>query len=273
MTALPLAVGEKSEPESLPTRYVGLQDLPRTEDDADDLQARQMPAPSPMESAPGARRRVGIAAAVAVVVVVLALLAVNLLGGDGDEPTVTVATGVSTTAPVPSTLPTGPATTAASAPSTAPPAGTARGVRLGQDLPPASTEQCRTPTVGTGAAWQLAPSQLGGRAFDVAYYCNLFAGGVGSLDFVLGGSYKLLTTSIGFADGSTSTRHMVRYEFIGDGRENLYEPTTLKFGDVRTLQVDVTGVTRLKIRITELSTGGGSEGASRPVLATPTLTR
>ena len=272
-TPLPLAVDDRTASESLATRYVDLHDLPSTVDDADD--ARSTSAPS--VPAPGSRRGVAVAAASAAVVVVLVLLAVSLIDKEVDGRTAAPATGASTTsgAAVSSTLTTGPGATPAG-PSTSAvssPAGTAQGVRLGQELTPVGTEPCRAPTTGSGAAWQLAPQQLGGRAFDFAYYCNLFAGGVGSLDFVLGGSYKLLTTSIGFADGSSSTRHMVRFEFIGDGRENLHEPTTVKFGDVRPLQVDVTGVTRLKIRITELSPGGGSEGASRPVLAMPTLTR
>ena len=39
------------------------------------------------------------------------------------------------------------------------------------------------------------------------------------------------------------------FELIADGRENLLDPTTLRFGEVRNLQIDVSGVTRLQIRI------------------------
>lgn len=260
VTAMPLATGAPAGSDVPVTEYVDLPSLARTE----------LRRPEPVVDPPERRRwwLALVAAAVAAVVVAIAagVLAVGK-GGGRNVAGVTTPTVATTTSSSGSTAaPTGPPT---SAPQTAPAPG---GVRLGQGLPPISTEPCRTPLTGTGAAWQLAPLQLGGRPFDVAYYCNLLAGGTGSLDFVLGGSYRLLTTSIGFADGSTSTSHMVRFEFIADGRENLLDPTTVRFGDVGNLQIDVSGVTRLKIRITELNPPGGSEGPSRPVLAAPTLT-
>lgn len=274
VTAMPVAVEARVGVGTPVTEYVDLPTVAPTE-------LLLSTGRSPAAAAPPARgTRVKLAMSI-VLAVVLALLAVNLAGGEGDDKTATTASGPtgasSTTSADPNLGGGGPETTAAPPPPTSlaalPPATTGQGVRLGQDLVPATTEPCRTPTTADGSAWQLTPIQLGGRAFPVAYYCNLFAGGVGSLDFVLGGSYKLLTTSIGFADGSTSTSQMVLFEFVGDGRENLLDPTTVKFGDVRNVAVDVSGVTRLKIRITELSPAGGSEGASRPVLAAPTLTR
>jgi hypothetical protein len=267
VTAMPVAVEDSTGAETPVTEYVDLPPLPPTTD------ADPLPRATVVTAAP--RRRNGwtwTAGAAIMAVAAAALLVVNPGGGMDENRTAASTTLLTTTtSAAASTSSGGPATTAATATTRPPAAG--QGVRLGQDLVPVSNEPCRTPTTASGSAWQLAPTQLGGRAFEVGYYCNLFAGGVGSLDFVLGGTYKLLTTSIGFADGSTSTSHMVRYEIIGDGRENLLEPTALKFGDVRNLQVDVSGVTRLKIRITELSAPGGSEGASRPVLAAPTLTR
>lgn len=280
VTPLPLAVDEKATRDRGPdvTEHVVIADLPATED------APPRPEPTPVQPRAG-RKLIAGTAAVGAAAVVLALVAVNLAGGNdhGTSTAPTTSTSSTVTDGGPPTTPSAatattlnPASAAVpgtdSATSTAPPAPAAPGVRLGPDLPPVTTEPCRAPTTASGSAWQLAPAQVGGRPFEVAYYCNLFAGATGSLDFVLGGSSRLLTTSIGFADGSTSTSHVVRFEFIGDGRENLIAPRTLKFGEVQDLQIGLTGVTRLTIRITELSRGGGSEGASRPVLAAPTLT-
>jgi len=267
VTTMPLATDVPPGSDVPATEYVDLPSLPQTD---------PRRPPEPMVDRPDRSRWWLPLVAAAVAAVVVVVVAASLMDGDGGGQagvtTATIATTTSTTAGS-AAVPSGPTTSAAQA-STAtgassPPTG---GVRLGQGLPPISTEPCRTPLTGTGAAWQLAPLQLGGRPFDVAYYCNLLAGGTGSLDFVLGGSYRLLTTSIGFADGSASTSHLVRFEFIAEGRENLLDPITVRFGDVRDLQIDVTGVTRLKVRITELNPPGGSEGASQPVLAAPTLT-
>jgi serine/threonine protein kinase len=277
VTALPLAVDGAAEPLTevgpAETEPVDPRSLEPTQD-ASRRSGDRPPTPGPRS--PGGRRA-GVAVALAAAVV-LALVAWALTRSDSG-PSKNTASGTTiapaTTASGPSST-SSPATTTGPGTTTAPPPTTVApgpGVRLGQGLVPASAEPCRTPNTASGAAWQLAPVQLGGRPFDVAYYCNLFAGGTGSLDFVLGGSYKTLTTSIGFADGSPSTGHMVKFEFIGDGRVNLIDPRTIRFGDVVPLQIDVSGVTRLQIRVTELSPPGGSEGASKPVLATPTLTK
>ena len=209
--------------------------------------------------------RRGLWLAVAALIVVLVGL-ISLTRPFGHTPATTASTaGEGRTSSSANVLSTGSST------SSAPNLAADQGVRLGPGLPPVTTEPCHTPPTATGAAWQLGPVQLGGRSFEVAYYCNLLSGGTGSLDFVLGNSYKLLRTSIGFADGSGSTGHRVRFELIGDGSEYLVPPSILEFGDVRDVEADVTNVTRLRVRITELSLAGGSEGPSRPVLATPTL--
>lgn len=277
VTALPLALddGERDGPPV--TEYV---DLPKVAPTVDRSAQVTEPAPPAPPVRRTATRRAGVAVALALVMaVVLALIAVNL-GSRGEEP---IAGGPSSTAPAatdgsaPSTTAAGEASGAAptsSAPtSVVMPTTVASGVRLGQDLAPGTTEPCRTPPAGTGAAWQLGPVQVGGRAFAAGYSCSLFSAGVGGLDFVLGGSYQQFSTTIGFADASTSTSHRVRFEFVADGRENLIPPAVVVFGDVRDLRMDVSGVTRLQIRITELGSPGGSEGPSRPVLAAPTLTR
>lgn len=148
-----------------------------------------------------------------------------------------------------------------------------QGVRLGPDLAPVGSEPCGPSTTATGSTWQIATVTVGGQSLANSYYCSLFAGSAGSLDFVLGGGYRSLRMTVGFADTSGSTSHNVRHEFIADGREYLIEPFTLRFGEVRNLELDVQGVTRLQIRVSEVSPPGGSEAPSRPVLGAPVLVR
>lgn len=180
-------------------------------------------------------------------------------GGDGTPSSSTAQAGTTASS-----------STAAVAPTTLP---GRQGVVLGRALPANATESCRTPTTGSGAAWQLVPVVLGSRRFESSFHCNLFAGGTGSLDFVLGGDYRTLMASIGFVDGSSPTAHTVRFEFIGDGRDFLTDVQTLRFSEMQDLVIDVTGITQLRIRITELSSPGGTGGPSQPVIAGPTLFR
>jgi len=252
-------------------------------DDADELLTDSSPPPTdPMgmpdpeaeQPDPPRRRRWWAVAAAGIAALALAAAALSVLIGSGDGrggPDVTggaPSTSTITSSPTPvGTAPSGPSSAAPTS-SVAPP-----GITLGRSVQPASIEPCHSPSSGDGAAWQLAAVQVGGRIFEPTYYCNLFSAGTGSLDFVLGSSYRRLTTTIGFADGSTSTGHAVTFEFIADGRENLIEPKTVRFGEVQNLEIDVSGVTRLKIRITESSRGGGTEGPSKPALAAATLTR
>jgi len=202
-------------------------------------------------------------------VVAATLLAITLKpdgGGDTASGTTTSSSVSSTT-----TARAGDGIEAAPAPSVTPSTAADGGERLGQDVPPTTTDPCHTPGIANGAAWQLGAVEVKSRDFDNAYFCNLFSGGTGSLDFVLGGAYRLLRMTIGFDDDSTATSHEVRFEIIADGREYLIDPPTLVFGDAQDLELDVTGVTQLQIKITELSPARGSGGSSRPALAAPTL--
>ena len=113
--------------------------------------------------------------------------------------------------------------------------------------------------------------QLAGHPFPTAYYCDLFPGGVGSLDFVLGKAYRQLSLTAGFADTSQSTDQTIKLEIVGDGKYYLSPPKTLRFGEVADLQVNVAGVTRVEFKITELSPPGGSGAPSQPALAGLTL--
>lgn len=214
---------------------------------------------------------VALVAAVAVIAAVMALTAGGKdYGVTAEAPASTASTPAVTSGGRPSQ---DSAVTSGSSGAATPATTVVGGVALGRDLEPASTEPCRSPRTANGAEWELGPVQLAGRVFSIAYSCNLFAGGTGSLEFVLGNSYRLLRTSIGFADGSPSTSQLIKFEIIGDGRDYLTEPRTLRFGEVQELAIGVAGVTRLRINVTELSSGGGSEAASKPVLAMPILTR
>jgi len=213
-----------------------------------------------------ARARLRLLAVLAVVVVVGGIgAAVLLSGGGGGNASPPGTTG----RPSPTT----PVTASAASGVVPPPAGgpTAPGDVLGRKVVPVKTEQCKAPTTGNGAEWQLGPVQVKDRMFDTAYYCNLFAGGRGSLDFVLGGAYRQLAVTIGFADKLSSPSARATFEIVGDGKDYLTPPQTLTFGQVATLAVDVAGVTRLTITVTEVGTPGGNQAASVPVLAGPTL--
>jgi hypothetical protein len=144
-------------------------------------------------------------------------------------------------------------------------------VVLGRDRLPISTESCRVPPEATGAAWQLGAARVGGRSFDTAYFCNLFPGGSGSLDFILDKKFSSLTLTVGFGDSSLSTTEVVKLEVIGDGTTYLMQPLTVKFGDAPDLRVNVAGVTRLELKVT--GTGPPDNASpSQPVLGSPTLT-
>lgn len=146
-------------------------------------------------------------------------------------------------------------------------------VILGRDLQAVTTEDCRAPGVGTGAAWQILKAELGPNRYEFAYSCNLFASQTGSLDFVLGNAYRKLNLSIGLDSASRATSHAVRFELVGNGTNYLAEPVTLRLGETRDLELDVTGVTRLSLRVTEQSRSLTTSESSRPIFAMPTLER
>lgn len=165
-------------------------------------------------------------------------------------------------------------TTATVATSDASSSGTApTGARLGVDVPADGTEHCRSPGTATGSAWQVGAVRIDNRPFGPSYHCNLFAGGVGSLDFVLGKSYRELRTTIGFADDSGALDHTARFEVIAEGEVYVAEPRVLRVGQTAELVVDVTGRSRLRLRVVEQGAPGGSGGFSKPVWADALLVR
>jgi hypothetical protein len=106
-----------------------------------------------------------------------------------------------------------------------------------------------------------------------AIVCNLMAGGTGSVDFALDQHYRELAMVVGFAADSPSTEHRVRFEIIGDDRVYLIDPRpTLAYGKSQEVRVDVSGTTRLRLRVVEISPAGSSGKASRPVFGDARLT-
>ena len=144
-------------------------------------------------------------------------------------------------------------------------------VVLGRDLQPIDQAQCRSPDLAQGAAWQFGEVKVAGHPFPTAYYCDLFAGGVGSLDFVLSKAYSQLSLTAGFADTSQATVQTIKLEIVGDGKVYLTPPKTLRFGEAVGFKVNVAGITRVELKITELSPPGGSGAPSQPALAGLTL--
>jgi hypothetical protein len=74
--------------------------------------------------------------------------------------------------------------------------------------------------------------------------------------------------TIGVADDSGWLGHRVKFEIIGDDKGYLDDPVTLRFGETRDLKVNVRDISRLKLKITELSSGA-SDSPSKPVWANP----
>jgi hypothetical protein len=157
-------------------------------------------------------------------------------------------------------------------PGTASPTEPASATVLGKDVPLLRDEPCRRPSSADGSAWQYTAVSLEGREFDAAYWCNIFFGSVGSLQFDLAKKYRTLRMTIGFLDTSTAIDHSVTYDFIGDETEHLIPPRTITFGTVADLDINVMDVTRLELRITETHQSRGSDAASQPAFASPTLT-
>jgi hypothetical protein len=98
------------------------------------------------------------------------------------------------------------------------------------------------------------------------------SGGTGSLEFVLSGAFRELAISVGFSDRVGSTTHFVKFDVVFDDKEHLEEAQTLRFGDIRHLRVDVTGVTRLTLVVEELASTRGSGAPSNPAFAGLRLT-
>lgn len=145
---------------------------------------------------------------------------------------------------------------------------------LGSDVPTVRQDDCHTPSLASGSSWQPGPVQFGGRTFDDGYWCNIFSGGIGSLQFALDGGYQELTLTIGFLPDSEALGHEVRFEIIGDGDKHLIEPRVLALRDVIDLRVGVAGTFRLSLEVSEVGDDESAtgQGPSKPVWAGLVLT-
>jgi hypothetical protein len=112
--------------------------------------------------------------------------------------------------------------------------------------------------------------RIGSHDYQSAYYCNLQRNGTGDLTFDLEGAYTTLTLTIGVTDDSNPV-HMIEFAIIGDEKVDLVPRETLSAGGSHTLSVNVAGITRLRLQVTERSGSSGNGASSRPVWAEPTL--
>jgi hypothetical protein len=142
---------------------------------------------------------------------------------------------------------------------------------LGRDVRPTTSEPCHAPGHADGSAWQLGDVVVAGRRLGPSYYCHLFAAGTGGVDFLLGKAYASLHVTIGLSDDS-SARHRVRFELIADDTRYLAEPRELRLGQSAELTVDLTDVTRLRLRVSELGEQGGDDAPSRPLFGRAVVT-
>jgi NPCBM/NEW2 domain/RTX calcium-binding nonapeptide repeat (4 copies) len=100
-------------------------------------------------------------------------------------------------------------------------------------------------------------------------YCWITNGDYAQIEYDLGRKYKRFVTTIGLRDDSYSGG-MARYSFYGDGPDPLYE-RTVAFGQSFPVKVDVTGVLRLKLRVTTVADKEVCDSAQRhwAVITTP----
>ncbi len=164
----------------------------------------------------------------------------------------------------PTPVPTGsnqPTPTVSSSPAPAPKA------ILGRDIKPDDEGPCGLQAISAGGNWVFGAVRVDDTTYEAAYRCAMLGGASGELEFSLDKKYSRLHLVAGFASGSEATGHSVQFAFVKDGRFFLEQPFELKYGDTRTLDLNVKETSQLAIRLTETSTPGGSEAPSSPVVA------
>jgi transcriptional regulator with XRE-family HTH domain len=138
---------------------------------------------------------------------------------------------------------------------------------LGRDIEPDDEKPCGLQTISAGGSWVFGSVGVDGNLYDAAYRCSMLGGASGELDFTLDKKYSRLHLVAGFASGSEATEHSVQFAFVKDGRFFFQRPFELRYGETRSLDLNVEGVSQISIRLTETSTPGGSETPSTPVVA------
>ncbi|MDP9074216.1 MAG: NPCBM/NEW2 domain-containing protein [Actinomycetota bacterium] len=224
--------------------------------------------PRPDPARPGGRRLALLVAAGTIVALIAAIIVAraNRSGHTTTSPT-TAARATTTSGSAPSST-AGPTTVAPASVATTV---TVAGVALGTQLKQTSAVPCHGPHTDSGSSWEIGAVRVGGKLLQPAYYCYMYPAGTGSLDFVLGKQYRQLSVTIGFADDSASAQATVKFELIGDATTYLTAPRTLHFGQTANLMVDVSGITRLTLQVTELSSPVLGGAPSRPVWGNPLL--
>ncbi len=220
---------------------------------ADDVE----PGPPPRASANRLRSRIAFGG----VFLSVLLAAIYFVSANGvlrppeghDQPTTTpsVADSPSPSIPIPPVAPPPPVATAV----------------LGRDIKPDDEKPCGLSTISAGGSWVFGSVEVDGTPYDAAYRCSMLGGASGELDFSLGKKYSRLHVVVGYASGSEATRHSVEFGFVKDGRDYIVRPFELKYGETRTLDLNVQDVTQLSIRLAETSVPGGNEAPATPVVA------
>lgn len=145
------------------------------------------------------------------------------------------------------------------------------GTFLGRDVKAVSAKPCGGVRTASGSSWQTTATSLNGVDHAVALTCSLFVDGTGEIEFPLNQQYDRLEVDIGLADSTLATPDQVVFDFIGDARFVLIEPTAVTLGEVVPISVDVSSVTRLTLRVTGQGAGGSNESPMIPAWASPRL--
>ena len=100
--------------------------------------------------------------------------------------------------------------------------------------------------------------RISGQVYGHALSCDARDSDSGWAEFDLRRDYERFRTTVGQADRSEATTRTIRFSVIGDG-ETLYT-TTVGFGQAVDVDVDVTGVLRLRLDIGVIENSGTSAG-------------
>ncbi|MBE1446081.1 NPCBM/NEW2 domain-containing protein [Paenibacillus sp. OAS669] len=88
-----------------------------------------------------------------------------------------------------------------------------------------------------------------GIGFESAFY--LSAGGMGSVDYNLDGKYRKLTGLIGIDDYKKNSKNFGTIKVLADGKEIYSSPKMMGGDKAIPIDIDVTGVAKMKIIFTE----------------------
>ena len=168
-------------------------------------------------------------------------------------PTTSTSSTSTSTSSTSTTVP--PTTTTVATAAAAPPV-----MRLG--IPSPSSEDSNDPTIlrpaGLGGnTWAFAPNTINGTAYDRVLgmgWCSGCLDGSttsGYIEYNLTREFKRMTATVGQLDKSNQATGTFRFEVIADGVQR--SSVTLPFGKSAPVDLDVTGVLRLRLTVTRTS--------------------